>query len=120
MGLIETVSLNRRVNVLGVAGALLLFYVALSNKPWWIMTGGSAEACTFSASISPFIFAVEVLGKPLTIPIIPYLNLAAKLSMLLAAATTLAGSPLAFKPWSKPMISTKGLLLPITFLLAVS
>jgi len=119
MGLADALTLRRKVNVIGVVGALLLFYAALSNRPWWTLVGGSGEEYTFAVTLSPFMFAAEILGKPMTISIIPYLNLAARLSMLLAAATTLAGSMLVAKPWSKPMISTKGLTIPIIFLLGV-
>jgi len=102
--------------MLGLASAILLFYTALSNKPWWTMAGGLGGEHTFSAEVSPFNIAVEILGKPATVPILPYLNLAARLSILLAAATILLGSLLAKKPWSKPLISVRGLMLPILFL----
>jgi hypothetical protein len=62
---------------------------------------------------------MEVLGRPLTIPIVFYVNLAAKLSILLAIVTTTLGSILVSKPWSKPMISVKGLILPILFIVGV-
>jgi len=115
LGLVKTLSLNYRVNLLGLVSALLLFYTVSSNKPWWRMAGGVGDEKTFSAEISPFNIALEILGKPVTVPILPYLNLAARLSILLAAATILTGSLLASKPWSKPMMSMKGLLLPILF-----
>jgi hypothetical protein len=41
LGIVKALSLNYRVNLLGLASALLLFYTALSNKPWWTITGGS-------------------------------------------------------------------------------
>lgn len=75
---------------------------------------GGAE--NLLANISPFNIAVEVLGKPLTVPILPYLNLAARLSIILAAATILAGSFLANESWSKPMMSVRGMMLPIIFI----
>jgi len=119
MGLVDTLSLNRRVNTLGVAGSLLLLYVVLSDKPWWILTGGSSGERAILIELSPFTFTMEVLGRPLTIPVVFYVNLAAKLSILLAIATTALGSILASKPWSNPMISVKGLILPILFIVGV-
>lgn len=116
MRLANVLSLNYRVNPLGIASALLLFYVASSNKPWWTLTGGQEGMQTFSAEVSPFNVAVEVLGKPVTVPILPYLTLAARLSVILAAATILAGSLLANRPWSKPMMSVMGMVLPILFI----
>jgi len=62
---------------------------------------------------------MEVLGRPLTIPIAFYVNLAAKLSILLAIVTTILGSILVSKPWSKPMISVKGLILSVLFIVGV-
>ena len=109
----------KRVNVVGVIASILLLYVAFSNKPWWILIGGSLEEHTYLVEVSPFIFHVEILERPMTIPIIPYLNLAAKLSILLAAITTFIGSLLATKRWSRPMISVKGLIIPITFMLSI-
>ena len=119
MGLLKALSLNYRVNAPGIAAALLLFYTASSGKPWWSMRGGSGERCTFSASVSPFAVDIEVLGRPVAVPILPYLTLAARLSVLLAAAAMLAGSLLAGKPWSKPLVSVRGLALPILFLLGL-
>jgi hypothetical protein len=105
-----------KFNLLGLASAFLLFYTVLSNNPWWTVYGGIGDERTFSAEVSPFNISVEVLGKPVLVPILFYLTMAARLSILLAAATTLLGSLLANKPWSKPLISLKGLLLPVLFL----
>jgi hypothetical protein len=116
MVLVKVLTLNNRFNLLGIASSLLLFYTALSNSPWWTMAGGMGDEFTFSAEVSPFNIAVEVLGKPVTVPILPYLNLAARLSILLAAVTIFVGSLLAGKPWSKPLMSLRGLTLPILFL----
>jgi hypothetical protein len=49
-----------------------------------------------------------------------YLYVAARLSILLAAATTLLGSLLIKKPWSKSLMSLRGLVLPILFLAGLS
>jgi hypothetical protein len=101
-----------KFNLLGLASSFLLFYTALSNNPWWTVYGGVGDERTFSAEVSPFNISVEVLGKPATVPILFYLNMAARLSILLAAATTLSGSLVANKPRSKPLISLRGLMLP--------
>ena len=100
----------------GLASAILLFYTALSEKPWWKMTGGLEGEGTFSAEVSPFNIALKILGKPVTVPILPYVNLAARLSILLAAATIFIGSLMAKKPWSKPLMGLRGFILPIIFL----
>jgi hypothetical protein len=119
MMLVDALSLNGRVNLPGIAATLLLLYTVSSNRPWWRMHGCIEDQCTFSANISPFAIAVEILGRPVNVPIIPYLTLAARLSILLAAIAILVGSVLVRKPWSKPMISMTGLALPVTFLLGL-
>jgi hypothetical protein len=105
-----------KVNFFGIVASLLLFYIVLSNKPWWILRGGEG---IFYAAVSPFNVKIEILGKPVIVPIIFYLNLTATLSMLLAASTMLLGSFLAEKEWSRPMIGFKGLMLPILFLVGL-
>jgi hypothetical protein len=109
LAFVKVLTLNHRFNLLGVASSSLLFYTALSNNPWWTIYGGIGDERTFSAEVSPFNISVEVLGKPVIVPMLFYLTMAARLSILLAAATTLSGSLLANKPWSKPLISLRGL-----------
>ena len=104
-----------RFNLLGLASSFLLFYTALSNNPWWTVYGGIGNERAFSAEFSPFSISVEVLGKPVIVPMLFYLTMAARLSILLAAATTLVGSLLINRPWSKPLISLRGLMLPLLF-----
>jgi len=113
-------TLNHRLNVLGLISSALLLYTALSDRPWWTVYGGIGDERTFSADVSPFVVTVEVLGKPVTVPMLFYLNLAARLSVLLAAATTLLGSLLVKRPWSKHLMSLKGLALPVLFLAGLS
>ena len=112
----RTVTLNYTVNMIGLASSILLFYIALSNNAWWMVRGGTGDEYTFIAEVSPFNIVVKVLDRPVTVPILPYLCLAARLSILLAATTTFIGSLLASKPWSKPMMSISGLKLPIIFI----
>lgn len=119
MKIVEALSLKNRVNTLGIIGALLLIYISLSNQPWWTLAGGLGEEHSFSARISPFTFEAQILGKPLVLPIMPYLILAAKLTALLAAATMIIGSFLPTKPWAKPLMSMKALALPIMFVVGV-
>jgi hypothetical protein len=105
-----------KFNLLGLASSFLLFYTALSNNPWWTVYGGVGDERIFSAEVSPFSTSVEVLGKPVIVPMLFYLTMAARLSVLLASATTLSGFLLIKKPWSKPLVSLKGLMLPLLFL----
>lgn len=111
----RTLTLNYRVNMVGLTSSILLFYTALSNKAWWIVRGGIGDEYIFMVEASPFNIVVEVLGRPVTVPIIPYLCLAARLCILLAATAIFVGSLLAGKSWSKPMMGLSGLILPIIF-----
>jgi hypothetical protein len=97
-----------KFNLLGLASAFLLFYTVLSNNPWWTVYGGVGDERTFSAEVSPFNISVEVLGKPVIVPILFYLTMAARLSILLAAVTTLSGSLLAQKAVVKATHKPKG------------
>ena len=120
MKVTRLLTLNYRLNTPGLASSILLLYTAISNSPWWRIVGGVGGEHTFSAEVSPFSIVVEVLGKPVTIPILFYLNMAARINILLAAVTTLVGSLLADKQWSKPLISLRGLVLPVLFLAGLS
>jgi hypothetical protein len=108
-----------KFNLLGLASSFLLFYTALSNNPWRTAYGGIGGERTFSAEVSPFNVSMEVLEKPVIVPMLFYLTMAARLNILLAAATTLLGSLLIKKPWSKPLISLRGLMLPLLFLVGL-
>ena len=119
MQMINPLSLGGRVNAIGVVTALLLLYLCLSNNPWWTLRGGLGGENTLLVEVSPFVYRLEILQKPVSIPAIPYLNLAAKLTFILAAITTFIGSIASRRPWSKPLISLNGLLLPIMFLVGL-
>jgi hypothetical protein len=112
-------TLNHRLNVLGLASSFLLLYTAFSERPWWVVYGGMGDERTFSGGLAVQRSGGSA-GKAVTVPMLSYLNLAARLSILLAAATTLLGSLLIKKPWSKPLMSLRGLVLPILFLAGLS
>jgi len=101
-----------------LAGAMLL-YVAFSGKPWWVLIGGTMEEPTFLAEVSPFKVNIAVLGRPVVITILPYLNLAATLSLLIAFMRIIVGSLGFSRDWSKPLMSLTGLAMPIIFLATI-
>ncbi|MEM4409394.1 MAG: hypothetical protein QXI19_11710 [Candidatus Caldarchaeum sp.] len=63
MKILETLTVNHRLNILGLVGSILLLYVALSDEPWWKLVGGLQESPTYVVKLSPFIFNVSILGK---------------------------------------------------------
>ncbi|MCS7143308.1 MAG: hypothetical protein NZ920_05955 [Aigarchaeota archaeon] len=84
-----------------------------------MVTGGSEESPTFVVKISPFIFDMSILEKEVLILIIPYLNLAAKLTLLLTSLMMLVGSFMVKKRWSRYLVSTRGATFPIVFLVGL-
>jgi len=115
MNIRKVLTLGFRLNVLGLLAGLSLVYVALSDKPWWILIGGSFEEPAFLVEASPFMFLVTAFGEPVSIPIISYLNLGMRLSLLVIAAMIIFGSLALGKPWSKNLFSLAGLIIPIIF-----
>lgn len=116
MRILNVLSIGGRVNSIGVVASLLLLYVCFSNNPWWVLTGGLEGENTILVEISPFMFHVEALQRPVVVPAIPYMNLAAELTLTLTAVTMLIGSIIPKKPWSKPLMGLSGILIPILFL----
>lgn len=116
MSLSKKLTLGYKLNILGLLAGVMLLYVSLSGKPWWVLIGGSMEEPTFLAEVSPFKVNIAILGKTVLIPMLPYLNLAATLSLLIASTGIIIGSLSISRDWSKPLISLKGLGIPLIFL----
>lgn len=116
MRMVNLLSIGGRVNTIGVVASLMLLYACFSNNPWWILTGGQGGENIILVEISPFTFHMEILRRPVVIPIIPYLNLIAKLTLTLAAIMMLIGSAVPEKPWSKPLMGLSGIFIPMIFL----
>lgn len=112
---LSILSLGYRVNVLGVIASVLTLLISLSEEPWWVLTGGEA----FFAHISPFSISINILGRPLLIPIIPYLTLSARLSTMYAAITMLLGSLSISKDWSRLLMNRRLLWLAVGFVISL-
>jgi len=115
MNIYRTVTINYRLNIMGLIAGVFLIYIAVSDKPWWILIGGSVKEHAFSAEISPFRTVIMVLGKTVDIPIVTYMNMGLRLSFLLMAATTILGSIFMRKYWSRGLISLAGFITPLAF-----
>lgn len=119
MRAVNALTLGGRVNIVGVLSSLLLLYVCLSGKPWWVLVGGREGENMILVKLSPFTFYAEILRRPVVVPIIPYLNLAAELALTLTAVAMLAGSFVSRKPWSKPLVGLGGFFVPVVFLVGL-
>ncbi len=73
MSVSKALTFGYRLNVIGLLAGFMLLYVALSDRPWWVLIGGTVEEPTFLAEVSPFRVSVIILGKPVVIQILPYL-----------------------------------------------
>ena len=115
MNVHRMLTINYRLNIMGLIAGLFLVYVAVSDEPWWILIGGSVKEHAFSAEISPFRTAITILCKPVDIPIVTYMNMGLRLSFLLMAATTILGSIFMKTSWSGRLISLAGFITPLAF-----
>ena len=110
-------TLGYRLNLVGLLAGFLLSYVALSDRAWWVLVGGSLEQPAFLAQLSPFRVTLTALGEPVIIPIILYLVLGTRLSILVVAGMMIAGSLTVAKSWSKHLFSLDGFWTPLGFLI---
>jgi len=111
MGL-EKLIIKGKINILGVIAAILVLAVVFMGKPWWTLRGGEGF---LEVTYSPTNIDITVLGKPINIPIIPYLTQAATIALALSAILLLVGSLIAGKSiglsltkvgYDKPLIIT--------------
>ena len=91
-----------------------MLYLALLPEPWWVARGGSGGEA-FHAYISPFTFELTMLGKPVDIPIVYWLNLASRIAFILAAVETIFASIVIYQEWFKNLISLRALWVSILF-----
>jgi len=87
----------RGINWLGAAAAAGMLVLPLLPWPWWqVSIGGAAEA-----GISPFVVDMVVFGERVSIPLLPYVLLGAKLTMFAAGIALLLASVAPDRWWSK-------------------
>jgi hypothetical protein len=102
----------------GVASGVITLGLAIVGGPWWVTEGGvGGEA--FHASISPFVFDVSILGSPVDLPVIYWLNMAARIAFILAGLEITVASILIQKTWSKSFISLRALWTSLLFIISI-
>lgn len=92
--------------------------LAIVGGPWWVTVGGAGGEA-FHASISPFAFDISILGSPLDIPVIYWLNVAARIAFILAGLEITVASFLIQKTWSKSFISLRALWTSLLFIISI-
>ncbi|MCW4038828.1 MAG: hypothetical protein NWF13_08860 [Candidatus Bathyarchaeota archaeon] len=92
--------------------------LAIVGGPWWVTVGGAGGEA-FHASISPFVFDVSILGNALDIPVIYWLNVAARIAFILAGLEITVASFLVQKAWSKSFISLRALWTSLLFIISI-
>ncbi len=107
-----------KVTVVGVASGVITVALALLGGAWWVAVGG-VEGQAFHASISPFTFDIVILGNPLVIPVITWINLAARIAFLLAGVQITVASLFLQKTWSKSFISLRALWTSLVFFASI-
>lgn len=108
----------RKVNVVGVASGVITVALALVGGPWWVAVGGEAGQA-FHAGISPFAFDIAILGNPLIIPVVTWINLAARIAFILAGVEITVASLFLQKAWSKRFISLRALWTSLVFVISI-
>lgn len=110
----------KKINWFGLTGGLItLVLVVLSlayASPWWQLTLGQEVG---QANISPLNFSLSMLGTPILIPIVWFMNLISLLSLLACAIAILIYSVVPDKTFSKNLLGfayKKPLIITILFL----
>jgi hypothetical protein len=104
--------------VVGVVSGVITLGLAIVGGPWWVTVGGAGGEA-FHASISPFAFDISILGSPLDIPVIYWLNVAARIAFILAGLEITVASFLIQKTWSKSFISLRALWTSLLFIISI-
>jgi hypothetical protein len=104
--------------VVGVVSGVITLGLAIVGGPWWVTVGGAGGEA-FHASISPFVFDISILGSPLDIPVIYWLNVAARIAFILAGLEITVASFLIQKAWSKSFISLRALWTSLLFIISI-
>ena len=107
-----------KVKVVGVTSGMITVALALIGGAWWVAVGG-AEGQAFHASISPFTFDIVILGNPLVIPVVTWINLAARIAFLLAGVQITVASLFPQKAWAKSFISLRSLWTSLVFFASI-
>ncbi len=97
---------------------VLTLGLAIVGGPWWVTMGGAGGEA-FHASVSPFAFDISILGSPVDIPVIYWLNVAARIAFILAGLEITVASFLVQKRWSKSFISLRALWTSLLFILSI-
>jgi hypothetical protein len=92
--------------------------LAIIGGPWWVAVGGAGGEA-FHANISPFTFDISIMGSTLDIPVIYWLNVAARIAFILAGVEITVASILVQKAWSKSFISLRALWTSLLFFISI-
>ena len=103
--------------MVGVVSGVITLGLAIVGGPWWVTLGGAGGEA-FHAAISPFAFDISIIGNPLDIPVIFWLNVAARIAFILAGLEITVASIFVKKTWSKSFISLRALWTSLLFLIS--
>ena len=91
----------KRVNWVGIVAAIAMLILPFLGAWWRVSAGGEA----ITTSVSPFNVDIVILGEEISIPIIWYVCLGAKLTIFAGGIIMLLGSIAGGRWWSKKLIS---------------
>ncbi len=103
---------GNKLNIPALIGGLIVIYIVLYGGPWWTLTATGANP-TFKVGVAPYQIYIEILGKPVDIPILKYLILSGYLSYLAIGLLSVIGSFLPSKEISKALIGYRAIAMKI-------
>ena len=103
---------GNKLNIPALIGGLIIIYIVLYGGPWWTLVAMGANP-TFKAGVAPYQIYIEILGKPVDIPIFKYLILSGYLSYLVIGLLSIIGSFLPSREISKTLIGYRAIAMKI-------
>ena len=88
--------MTRKMNWFGIVAGISMLILPFLG-PWWRITVGTELV---DLAVSPFDYNLVMLGEPTSVPLIWYVLLGAKLTLVSAGILTLVGSLLPGRWWS--------------------
>lgn len=90
------------INWFGVTVGILMLVLALSGAAWWhVNIGGGAIA----TSVSPFNVELSTFGASMSIPLITFFCIGARIAVSIAGILLLIGSIFTARWWSKKLVN---------------
>lgn len=102
--------LGGKVNILAIVAGILMLYILYTGEPWWILTA-VGDNPTFGAEIAPYKIVIEIMDRPVDIPLINYMVLSGYITYLLIGVVSIIGGLTAKYGWSEKLLGYRALIM---------